>query len=195
MTKNIFGGGSRTNINGLRFEQETDLVTALLAIDGYEVHGCQVYYRGAKVGEIAGKHDLYRVLLEPRGVDYRTIVSKRLLPDEALYVLESQTVYVIEKKFQHGAGSVDEKLQTCSFKKRQYERLFSETGIGVEYLYVLNDWFKDKSYRDVLEYIVDTGCHYCFNEIPLSSLGLPHADSSGASHADASPKPFDDSRF
>ena len=44
---------------------------------------------------------------------------------------------------------------------------------GVEYVYVLNDWFKDPSYKDVLDYINSVNCHYKFNELPLAWLGLP----------------------
>jgi hypothetical protein len=40
------------------------------------------------------------------------------------------------------AGSVDEKLQTCDFKRKQYLKLVQPLGIKVEYVYVLNDWFK-----------------------------------------------------
>ena len=35
----------------------------------------------------------------------------------------NKTIYVIEKKYQARSGSVDEKLQTCDFKKKIYIRL------------------------------------------------------------------------
>lgn len=76
-------------------------------------------------------------------------------------------------KFQGVAGSVDEKLQTCDFKKKQYQKLLDGTGIKVEYCYVINDWFNNKSYRDTLNYIQSVGCFYFFGELPLSFLGLP----------------------
>ncbi|MGE4547689.1 MAG: hypothetical protein AB7E28_07955 [Desulfurella sp.] len=43
----------------------------------------------------------------------------------------------------------------------------------MEYVYVLNDWFRKKEYKDVLDYIQSVNCHYKFNELPLSWLGLP----------------------
>jgi hypothetical protein len=43
----------------------------------------------------------------------------------------------------------------------------------VEYVYVLNDLFKNPSYKDVLDYINSVNCHYKFNELPLAWLGLP----------------------
>lgn len=110
--KNIYGGGARTNEVGLQFEQETSLYDAIKNA-GFIVRGRDVYFENKKIAIIAGKHDLYTVLLEPNGVYYQNIISKRLLPDEALYNLTDSTVYIIEKKFQSVAGSVDEKLQTC----------------------------------------------------------------------------------
>ena len=62
-----------------------------------------------------------------------------LLPDETIFVLANNTLFIIEMKFQKVAGSVDEKLQTCDFKKKQYEKLLSGTGIRVEYCYILSE--------------------------------------------------------
>lgn len=172
MAKNIYGGGSQTNANGLQFEQETSLSTSL-ANAGYIVIGSDVFYNGEKIAVSAGKNTLYS-LLQSFGVDYKTRISKKLLPDEALYILDQHRIVIIEKKFQKCAGSVDEKLQTCDFKKREYMRLFSGTGVGVDYIYVCNDWFRKAEYQDVRDYIDFVGCHIFFNEIPLSFLGLPY---------------------
>jgi hypothetical protein len=64
-------------------------------------------------------------------------------------------------------------LQTCDFKRKQYVKLVHQIGLKVEYVYVLNDWFKHPRYKDVLDYIHAMGCHYKFNELPLAWLGLP----------------------
>ena len=44
--------------------------------------------------------------------------------------------------------------------------------VNVEYFYVLNDFFDDPAYRDVLSYIEEVGCRYYFNEMPLNLLGF-----------------------
>ena len=62
-------------------------------------------------------------------------------------------MYILEIKFQKVAGSVDEKLQTCDFKKKQYQRLFAPLNYEVEYIYILSDWFNRPEYKDVLTYI------------------------------------------
>lgn len=174
MAKNIYGGGSQTNANGLQFEQETDLKDALLRIDGCKLQNNRLYFNNQYMGILASKNNLYKLLLEPYGINYQNIISKKLLPDEAIYLVNQKTVFIIEKKFQNVAGSVDEKLQTCGFKKRQYTKLFNPLGINVEYLYIFNDWFAQPQYKDVLEFIEENNCSYFFNEIPLDFLGLSH---------------------
>ena len=89
-----------------------------------------------------------------------------------IYVIVNNTVYILEVKHQEVGGSVDEKLQTCDFKKKQYTKLFSPLGINIEYCYYLSEWFKQDEYRDVKQYILDVGCRYFFDEIPLDYLGL-----------------------
>ena len=67
------------------------------------------------------------------------------MPDEALYVIINNTLFVIEVKFQKVAGSVDEKLQTCDFKRKQYAKLMAPLNIEVEYIYILSDWLGNLS--------------------------------------------------
>ena len=118
------------------------------------------------------KHDFYQFLDEHQ-IDWRKLISKRLLPDDALLVFSPETLFIIEVKYQQVAGSVDEKLQTCDFKRKQYLKLVSPIGLRLEYVYVLNDWFRKPQYKDVLQYIRNVNCHYQFNELPLACLGLP----------------------
>jgi hypothetical protein len=170
-------GGANT-LTGLNFEREVDLNSLLAAKKGYEVKaiagkaGKGVFFKGDLVARSFQKHDFYR-FLEAEGVDWRSFLSKKLLPDDALLVVVRETLYIIEVKYQQVAGSVDEKLQTCDFKRKQYVKLVSGLGLKVEYVYVLNDWFKDPTYKDVLGYIHSVNCHYRFGSIPLAWLGLP----------------------
>lgn len=172
MAINTHGGGANTNAYGLKFEQDTSLKTALSEA-GYSVIGSKVYCRDTQCALSVPKNLLYTDFLIPRGVDWRERISKKLLPDEALYVVETKKLFIIEKKFQHKSGSVDEKLQTCDFKKKQYLKLVRGLGVTVEYLYVCNDWFSRSEYEDVREYIEAVGCHIFFDGIPLPFLQLP----------------------
>jgi len=172
------GVGGNTTQTGLHFETKVDFQTLLKNIPGYTMTtnsgqaGTMVLYNGVLVARAFKKHGFYAFLDEMR-IEWQPILSKKLLPDDALIVIVRETLYIIEVKYQQVAGSVDEKLQTCDFKRKQYQKLLKDTGLKVEYVYVLNDWFKKPEYRDVLAYIDSVNCHYKFNTLPLAWLGLP----------------------
>lgn len=170
MINNGVGGGS--TITGLNFEREKDILELLKKQKGYSVKSNVIFYQDKEVARSYKKNSLYK-FLESKKVDYKKILSKKLLPDEALYVVVNNTLFVIEVKFQKVAGSVDEKLQTCDFKRKQYAKLMAPLNIEVEYIYILSDWFRNPVYKDVLDYIISVGCQYYFDYLPLQKLGLP----------------------
>ena len=140
MIKNGKGGGNTKT--GLVFEGKTDLSTFLAKQDGYSVENGIVSYDGEKVACIFKKNGFYKFLSE-LDIDWKKIISKKLLPDDSIYVVINNTLFIIECKFQQVAGSVDEKLQTCDFKKKQYQKLMAPANIDIEYIYLLSEWFKD----------------------------------------------------
>ncbi|TSC96535.1 MAG: hypothetical protein Athens101426_300 [Parcubacteria group bacterium Athens1014_26] len=166
------GKGGGNTITGLNFEKEKDILSLLKTKNGYKIKGTTIFYNEKEVAKSYKKNALYK-FLESKKVDYKKIISKKLLPDEALYVIVNNTLFVIEVKFQKVAGSVDEKLQTCDFKRKQYAKLMAPLNIEVEYIYILSDWFKKPEYKDVLDYIISVGCQYYFGYLPLQKLGLP----------------------
>ncbi|MFA5175495.1 MAG: hypothetical protein WC430_03735 [Patescibacteria group bacterium] len=169
----VLGGtGGGNTITGLNFERETDILTLLQSKNGYSIERNVIYFEGNEVARNFRKHALYR-FLKSKNVDYTTIISKKLLPDDAMYVIVNNTLFIIEVKFQRVAGSVDEKLQTCDFKRKQYTKLMAPLNIEVEYIYILSDWFRKPEYKDVLDYIISVGCQYYFKYLPLQKLGLP----------------------
>lgn len=164
-------GGSNTR-TGLIYEGKVELSEYLAQQKDYAVIGHDVLYKGETVAYVFKKHDFYK-FLETRGVDWKNIISSQLFPDNCIYVIVNNTLFIIEVKNQNTSGSVDEKLQTCDFKRKQYIKLLSQLNIEVEYVYILSKWFKHPRYRDVLDYIVSVNCHYYFDYIPLHKLGLP----------------------
>lgn len=171
--RNTSGGGANTNVNGLRFERETALCD-LLVSNGYTYDSVtgEVSFREQNIGLLVEKHKLYKIFLESKEVDWKARISKLLLPDEAFVNEQTRKVYIIEKKFQENKGSVDEKLQTCAFKKKQYSKLLTGTGYTVVFIFLLCDFYRDEKYRDVLSYVEDSGCAYYFNVLPLEAIGL-----------------------
>lgn len=167
------GKGGANTLTGLIFEGKVDLKTFLNQQHGYKVEGNHVFYLEEEVGQIFKKNELYSKFLKPRGIDWKNCISAKLLPDNGIYVIINNTIYIIAVKTQNVGGSVDEKLQTCDFKKKQYQKLFFPLNIEVKYIYILDDWFRNPRYKDVLDYIISVGCQYYFQYIPLQKLGLP----------------------
>ena len=169
MVKGGIGGGN--TITGLIYEGKVDLPTYLAQQHGYTVIGSNVFYKKKLVARVFKKYGFYDFLQE-NGIQWEEFISCRLLPDNCIYVIVNNTLFIIEVKHQSTPGSVDEKLQTCDFKKKQYQKLLQDTPYDVEYLYVCNDWFRQNCYSDVHDYIHSVGCHIFFDAIPLGFLGL-----------------------
>lgn len=171
MVQGGFGGANTKT--GLVFEGKVDLASFLSKQKNYEVlENGNVCYKNEIIARIFKKYAFYD-FLEELSIDWKELISKRLLPDDSIYVIINNTLNIIECKFQKVAGSVDEKLQTCDFKKKQYQKLMARVNIEVEYIYLLSAWFKKPEYKDVLNYIHSVGCQYYFEYIPLQKLGLP----------------------
>jgi len=90
-------GGANTQ-TGIVFEKRVDLCDFLNnSVANYHVEnlniGQGIYFRGILVASSYKKHDLYKYL-KSRGVDWTEILSKRLLPDDAIYVIKENTVFM-----------------------------------------------------------------------------------------------------
>lgn len=163
------GANTRT---GLIYEDKVDLATFIAKQKKYTVKDCNVLYLGECVAHIFKKY-AFNTFLETRGIDWRQHLSKQLLPDNAIYVIVNNTMLILEVNTRHTVGSVDEKLQTYDYKKKQYQKLLFQLNMEVDYIYILDEWFRQPKYKDVLDYVISVGCQYCFNYISLQKLGLP----------------------
>jgi len=166
-------GGANTK-TGLLYEGKVDLLTFISSKKDYSIRNHSVLYKGKEVAKTFRKHEIYSYL-KNMGIDYKNYISKKLLPDDSIYVIINNTFFILEIKHQEVAGSTDEKLQTCDFKIKQYRKLLSRLNVEVQYIYILNaDWFDKPSYKDVLDYIISiNGCYYYFDYLPLQKIGLP----------------------
>ena len=122
-----------------------DLATFVAEQKNYAVEGNDVFYCGKCVAHVFKKHAFYDYL-KTKGINWKEHISKQLLPDNAIYVIVNNTMFILEVKTQNVAGSVDEKLQTCDFKKKQYQKLLSQLNMEVQYIYILDDWFIDHTF-------------------------------------------------
>ena len=92
------GKGGGNTITGLNFEKERNILSLLRTKKGYKVKGTKIFYNGREVAQSYKKNSFYK-FLENEGVNYKKILSKKLLPDEALYVIINNTMFVIEIKY------------------------------------------------------------------------------------------------
>lgn len=166
------GKGGANTLTGLAFEGKTDLAVFLGKQNGYKVSDDYVYFNDEIVARVFKKKAFYK-FLEEYNINWKELISKQIIPDNCIFVLINNTLFIIECKYQQVTGSTDEKLQTCDFKKKQYQKLLSKANIDVEYVYILSEWFKNPKYKDVLDYIHSVRCQYYFEYIPLNKLGLP----------------------
>ena len=94
------GKGGANTLSGLRFEKGRDVISRVENLPGYSVKDNIIYFQGKEVAKSYKKHALY-VYLRSEGINYKQYISKRLLPDEAIHVISSNTLFVIEMKFQN----------------------------------------------------------------------------------------------
>ena len=98
-------GGGHT-ISGLYFECRADLVEAIKKLKGYKVgEDGKIFFKDKLVAQSLKKNKLYKYL-DANGVDYKALLSARLLPDSAILVFSTKTLYVIEMKFQKITGLI-----------------------------------------------------------------------------------------
>ncbi|MBU4311681.1 MAG: hypothetical protein KJ706_03055 [Candidatus Omnitrophica bacterium] len=119
------------------------------------------------------KNELYKKLLEPNKIDYSKILSRKLLPDEAILSIKDKVLCIVERKSHENTRFVYEDLQACNFRNQQYKKLFAPLDIAVKYVYILSDYFRKKEYKDVLDYVKSVGCYYFFNKLPMEFLDCP----------------------
>ena len=178
-----FGANTKT---GIVYEGKVDLAAFLAKQKNYSVKELTKYsgsgkrskaysvlYKNKEVAKIFKQHSLYNYLFKEYDINWKSIISKKLLPDDCIFVLVNNIFFIIEIKHQETPGSVDEKLQTCDFKKKQYQKILSNLNCKVEYWYLLSQWFAKDEYKDVRNYIISVGCRFFFEYIPLKELGLP----------------------
>lgn len=197
-------GGANTNANGLKFENKTDLATSIGSFlsDKYNLKkhvfkhpeklviksGSPVYdiYRisdNKLIGIITKQNQFYNVLSEYYGVD--NINHKRWKPDEVFFNFEANTIFIVEKKWQSGAGSVDEKIFGFVNKRRLYQNNFNqlsnEPKPTVEFSALFNsDWWlkggKDhnngKHYQDYFDNLRIDGIKIFFDKYDYWWFGL-----------------------
>ena len=143
-------GGSNTNKNGIPYEELTDLDDRITILNTSNFSSTIVFDNNKNPFIKTKQSNLFKCMK-----DYidTTIVKAHGCknPDECYIDQEQKNMFIIEKKFQQGSGSVCEKIQTPDFKLWQYKRTFPN--YNIIYIYCLSEWFKTNCQAE-LEYLV-----------------------------------------
>ena len=151
-------GGANTR-TGAIFEMETDLKKNLInaGIDISNVVFCR-------------KQDFPKLMKE-YNFDMQEHFGKKFLPDEA-FILNNE-LFIIEKKYQNGNGSTDEKIQTGPYKKLIYNICAKALGLKkATYIYLLKgDAFNQPKYTThQIPYLLQNDIPVYFDNFPIEDF-------------------------
>lgn len=190
-------GGANTNANGLSFENKTDLATAIktdlsskykLTEKKFAKKSTAKAYTVTRlsdnkdIGIITQKNRFYDVMKAYYDLDNANY--KKWLPDEVFFNFEINTVFIVEKKWQSGQGSVDEKILSFGSKRHLYQNNFNqlenEPKPLVEFCALFNSsWWLDgnegsnaKRYQDSFDILRMDGIKIFFNTYDYRRFGL-----------------------
>ncbi|MCL8206196.1 hypothetical protein M5361_13745 [Ligilactobacillus agilis] len=132
-------GGANTNANGLSFESKTDLATAIQTdlSNKYKLTEMKFAnkstFKAYTVTRLSDNKDIGIITQQTRFYDVMkahynldNANHKKWKPDEVFFNFEANTVFIVEKKWQSGQGSVDEKVLGFVNKRRLYQSNFNQ---------------------------------------------------------------------
>lgn len=187
-------GGANTNANGLSFENKTDLATAIQTdlSSKYKLTEKKFAKKSATkayvvtrlsdnkdIGIITQKNRFYDVMKAHYNLDNAN--HKKWQPDEVFFNFETNTVFIVEKKWQSGQGSVDEKILGFNSKRYLYQKNFNqlpkEPKPMVQFCALFNsDWWLSDSnverYQDSFDILRMDGIKIFFNAYDYRWFGL-----------------------
>ncbi len=161
MNKGTGAGGANTNHNGLTFEGKTsiepklkDYKYVLKTIKIKKRKGIYYEYKDDDINIIYFKKNGFKLYFEK---EFNIITYRQ--PDEAYLIKkhdnDNYILKVLEKKNQNVEGSVEEKLKTGAFNKREYELMINNHEnykFSVIYCFCVSKFLQDKLESDDIKY-------------------------------------------
>jgi len=161
MLKNIFNkgtgaGGNQTNINGLSFEIKTSIEKKLLENNFEKI----IINKKNKYDYYFEYNKDYKIIYLTQS-GFKTFIKKEFdvdiykNPDEAFIIYKNDNYYIkiLEKKNQNVAGSVEDKLKTGAFNKREYEIMFNNKQFIISYAFCVSNYLKEKFESKEIKYV------------------------------------------
>ena len=165
LNKGTGAGGANTNLNGLAFEKLTNVEEKLLENNFIkkQINKNKFgYYLINENNEKNDKNDKTVIYLIQNG--FKTYIKTKFnidvyrQPDEAYLIKnnkdDSYHLKILEKKNQNVEGSVEDKLKTGSFNRKEYELMFKDANINIKvsYAFCLSKFLETKINSDTPKY-------------------------------------------
>ena len=79
--KNVHGGGAQTNLNGLKFEQDTDIKNLLSGFSFFNLVGEEIYFNNKKVALVVEKYGFYNKFLKSLGINWERKLGEEIVQE------------------------------------------------------------------------------------------------------------------
>ena len=161
INKGTGAGGAKTNHNGLSFEEKTSIEPKL---DEYKYtkkdikiknkKGVYYEYKDDNINIIYFKKNSFKLYFEKEFNFQSSAIYRQ--PDEA-YLIKINNEYILkilEKKNQNVEGSVEDKLKTGAFNRREYELMVNNDThkFKIVYCFCVSKFLQDKLESDNIKY-------------------------------------------
>jgi hypothetical protein len=156
INKGTGAGGAKTNINGLTFEAKTSIEKKLeenkfikCIINEKSKYGYYFEFNNDEKTIIYLTQSGFKIYFKNK---FNINVYK--YPDEAFIIIKNEkyNIKILEKKNQNVEGSVEDKLKTGQFNKREYEliliqkieSLFCKNKVSIDYAFCISNFLQKK---------------------------------------------------
>ena len=152
-------GGSKTNINGLNWEKITSVENELIKNYFLKI----IFNKKIKYGYYYEKIIENKKVIYLKQSGFNKYVKKEFNidiyynPDEVFIIHDNDTyiIKILEKKNQNVSGSVEDKLKTGKFTRREYEKMFKYTNKSnfiISYAFCVSKYLQNKYLSNSIKY-------------------------------------------
>jgi hypothetical protein len=178
INKGTGAGGANTNINGLAFEKITSIENKLTEKDFKK----NIMSNG-KYGYYFENDNNNKKIIYLTQDGFKLYIKKEFnidsykKPDEAFIIRDNNelniNIKILEKKNQNVEGSVEDKLKTGQFTKKEYEKILKNINnykINVDYAFCVSKFLQDKleskhiKYNNMLEIMKEDNIKIFYGE-------------------------------